>query len=274
MAALAEVLWCSKGEKEYGDFVKRLVRHFDLLDMLQVNYAKSIYELKTSVSPAENNEGIVYEITTPFDVTGIRYTTDGTDPGIYSEKYVKPILIRNSCTIRSAYFEHDRMKGKAIEQRMQFTLSTGKKIVLRNEPAENYREEGAFTLVDGITGDPLRQGSCWLGWSGKDMDATIDLGKMETIHELRINSVDKIESWIYLPKKVSIYGSADGVNFTFLAAVNKEEINHMHGKVKVGINGQQARYIRVVAECAGKIPEGAPGAGEYAWLFIDEIMIN
>jgi hexosaminidase len=35
-----------------------------------------------------------------------------------------------------------------------------------------------------------------------------------------------------------------------------------------------ARYVRVVAETTGIIPDGKPGAGNPAWLFADEIVIE
>ena len=33
------------------------------------------------------------------------------------------------------------------------------------------------------------------------------------------------------------------------------------------------RYVKIIAESAGKIPDGKPGAGHDAWLFVDEIGI-
>jgi hexosaminidase len=35
-----------------------------------------------------------------------------------------------------------------------------------------------------------------------------------------------------------------------------------------------ARYLRIIAEPLGKIPAGNTGAGDDAWLFVDEISVN
>jgi hexosaminidase len=35
-----------------------------------------------------------------------------------------------------------------------------------------------------------------------------------------------------------------------------------------------ARYVKVVVKNWGKIPDGNAGAGNKAWLFVDEIEIN
>ena len=36
----------------------------------------------------------------------------------------------------------------------------------------------------------------------------------------------------------------------------------------------QARYVRMVAKNMGICPEWAPGAGEKAWMFCDEVIVK
>ena len=36
----------------------------------------------------------------------------------------------------------------------------------------------------------------------------------------------------------------------------------------------KGRYLKLVATTFGKIPKGAAGAGEGAWLFLDEIIVE
>jgi hexosaminidase len=48
----------------------------------------------------------------------------------------------------------------------------------------------------------------------------------------------------------------------------------MGNVITMNLGEQTARYIRVIAENAGKIPEGKPGAGIDAWLFVDEIIVE
>ena len=274
MTALAEVLWSKKEQRNYTDFVSRLTLHFKLLDSLKINYSKSIYELTTKSIANENNNGLKLVITTPFDTTAIRYTTDGSVPNFKSLKYVKPLIINESKMVKAAYFENGKMKGNPVERKFNLSLSTGKKIELVNQPSEYYKGNGAFTLVDGVNGDPLKHGFNWLGWSGRNMDAVIDLGKTESFSEINLTAVNKPESWIYLPKQILVYISNDGVDFIKVATQSEEVIQKSNGKIKIGCGNIQSRYVKVVAECLGKIAEGMPGAGENAWLFIDEISIN
>jgi hexosaminidase len=58
---------------------------------------------------------------------------------------------------------------------------------LVHQPHENYGIGGSFTLVDGMKGNPSKFGRDWLGFWGKDMNATIDLGKVEMISKISIN---------------------------------------------------------------------------------------
>ncbi len=45
-------------------------------------------------------------------------------------------------------------------------------------------------------------------------------------------------------------------------------------KVGVSFAPVKTRYVRVLVKNYGKIPDGNPGAGNNAWLFVDEIEIN
>jgi hexosaminidase len=44
--------------------------------------------------------------------------------------------------------------------------------------------------------------------------------------------------------------------------------------LRIETPGRSARYIQVRASNLGRLPDGHPAAGQKAWLFVDEIMIN
>ena len=77
---------------------------------------------------------------------------------------------------------------------------------MKDAPSKNYPGSGAFTLVNGIiTEKGLNQSSEWFGFLGKDMDATIDLGKDMDVDSVIVNVLDQNGSWIYLPQSVKCY---------------------------------------------------------------------
>jgi hexosaminidase len=274
MAALAEVVWSPKDHRDYKDFQQRLVRSFPLLDSMGVNYSKALYDIKTAVKPSPAGNGVLFELSTPFDPAGICYTVDGSLPTPGGTHYQAPINITKNVGVIAAYFDGRKQKGYAIEQRFFVTKSTGKKIILKTLPSENYFGDGAITLVDGIRGDTARYGQNWLGWEGANMEAVIDLGARENFSRVTIDVFDAEASWIHFPKAIEVFVADDTVHFRSVAKLSSGEIREKGKVIEMNFGEHTARYVKVVAENAGKIPAGKPGAGNDAWLFVDEIMVE
>ena len=92
-------------------------------------------------------------------------------------------------------------------------LATGRTITLNNEPDQRYNNGGSFTLVNGISGRLPWKGSEWLGFTGTNLEAVIDLGQPENVSKITLGLLHAEGSWIYLPKEVTIALSLDGNNF-------------------------------------------------------------
>jgi len=271
MAALSEVLWGTAKASDYKNFENRLINHFDFYEKSGINYSKAIYEVTTDVSSGENGVEFILKAVNP---NGIRFTTDGSEPTKSSMSYTNPISITKSCTIKAAYFEDEKQKSNTIEQTFNINKSSGKKITLENQPHENYGIGGSFTLVDGMKGNPSKFGRDWLGFSGKDMIATIDLDKVETISKIKLNVLKSEGSWIYFPKEIEFLSSEDGKKFISMKKFSSTEIEKLNGNIEGIFKNTKAKYIKVIAKNLGIIPEGNPGAGSNAWLFIDEISVE
>ena len=269
LMALAEVGWGTSHPENYQDFENRVIKHFKLLDEKNINYAKSIYNISGNVVNA--GKGIAYELKSSRNPDNIRYTMNGKIPTFDSEKYIQPIPVNQSLIIKSAYFENGELKSAISSQEFQISKSTGKTIILKDQPAPNYSSNGALTLVDGISGNPKILGKTWLGFSGKDVVATIDFGEKTEFETVSFNSLDNKGSWIHLAKSAIIFKSDDGKNFEEIKEISAQEISDSKGKMKVQTGKQSSRYLKIIIENAGIIPAGFPGAGSEAWLFVDEI---
>lgn len=66
----------------------------------------------------------------------------------------------------------------------------------------------------------------FLGFSGDDCIATIDLGKEENISFVKVHYLHQTGSWIYQPSSVIIFTSADGVDFSPVALSNPTITNN------------------------------------------------
>ena len=270
--ALSEVAWGTSKPDNYKEFESRVINHFKYLDKMDVNYAKSIYNINGKVVPAQN--GVAYELSTSQNPNEIHFTIDGTVPTAQSSSYSNAIEVLKPMTIKSAYFENGELKSAISSQNFVPSKTTGKKIALEQQPSENYSFGGAFTLVDGIVGNQKQLGKTWLGFQGKDAVATIDFGQKTPLSEVYFNTLDNKGSWIHLAKSATVQVSDDGENFKIVKEISKEEILSTKGKVKVNIGKQQAKFIKIKIENAGIIPAGNPGADSKAWLFVDEIGVH
>jgi hexosaminidase len=271
IAALSEVLWGTSNSNEYKVFETRLIQHFERYEKKGINYSKAIFEVTSKVQPAEN--GVAFELKS-VNPSGIKYTTNGSEPNANSISYEKPILVTKNQTIKAAYFENGKAKSATIEQPFFITKSTGKKIELEHQPHENYGIGGSFTLVDGMKGNPSKFGRDWLGFWGKDLNATIDLGKSETISKISINTLLSEGSWIYYPKEIQFLVSNDGINYQSIQIISQKEIETKKGKVVIEFPKLKAKFIKIVAKNNGIIADGKPGAGSNSWLFVDEISVE
>lgn len=272
LMALSEVGWGTSDPKNYKNFENRVINHFKILDKMNVNYAKSIYNISGKVIPLNN--GIAYELSTSQNPNGIRYTLDGSTPTIKSQEYQVPVAIPGSLTVKSAYFEDGQLKSAVSSQEFTVSKSTGKTIILEQQPSENYSFGGAFTLVDGIIGNVKKLGKTWLGFQGKDVIATIDFDKKTDFSEIYFNTLENKGSWIHLAKSAKIYISDDNKEFKIIKEIGKEDIQNAKGKIQLKLGKQSAKYLKVMIENAGIIPAGNPGADSKAWLFVDEISVN
>ena len=272
--ALSEVLWGTSNSEKYVNFQKRMIQQFATLDKKGINYSKAIFEVTSKVIPSLKGEGVLLELKSANDSKKIKFTTDGTTPNNNSNAYLNPIAINKGQTIKAAYFQNGKQQSAIIEQQFYWSKAVEKKITLVNPPHENYSNGGAFTLVDGMIGNRSKFGRDWLGFSGKDLNATIDLGKPETINKVSLCVLESQGSWIYYPKKIEVLISNDGQNFESVQELSLTEIQNVKGEVVINVKSKKAQYIKVIATNLGKISDGNPGAGSDAWLFVDEISVD
>ena len=273
LLALSEVLWTQKGEKNYTDFVDRLLVNFDLLDKINCNYSKTIFKTEYSIYTDEQNN-VYLKLSNIFSDT-ILYDAPKSleDEGAYDNLiYNKPFLIKHGQWI----IAHGYRNGPKTPIYVNYNKATGKNVTLNTQPSPKYSADGAFTLVNGIEANTSKGWSAreWLGFSGKDMDVTIDLGNIDTINVVKAGFLTEQLSWIYPPEYMEVSYSNDGKKFKPAGKMLVHFDKTPRKEVSVYFERTAARYIRIVAKNYGKIPAGNPGAGSMPWLFVDEISIE
>ncbi len=273
MAALAEVVWTPKEQRNETDFLTRIQNHFRLLDLLGYTYARSLYRIAPKISPSEKAGSVRLQLNANAMLGEIRYTTDGTVPGPGSALYQQPIAISKDLTVKSALFKNGEMKGSVMSNSYHINKATNASVTLKEAPHKSYNKGGPFTLVDGETASVPRVNEQWLAWSGSDMEALITLEKTESVREIEVGFLHDELSWIYFPESVEVLASADGMTYTSIGRAETDRRND-NRFVTLRLNPANLTSIKIIAKNRGKIPAGKPGAGENAWLFCDEIIIR
>jgi hexosaminidase len=271
ITAMSEVLWGTAQPAHYDAFENRVVVHMRDWEKKGIRFSKAIYEVLSSV---EIDSGKLYYTLKARQQEGIRYTVDGSEPRENSLSYTRAIPITKSQTIKTAYFENGQAKSSIITQDFVASASTGKTIQLEHAPSKNFSRGKPETLIDGIQGDLERFGKNWLGFSGKDMVAVIDFEKPISFQKVALNTFNGISSWIYLPKKVELFSSLDGKTFKKFKDIDEKTIQTNNGVIHEVFSPFKARYLKVVVQHYGTIPDGQPGEGNPAWLFVDEIIVE
>ena len=279
MLALAEVLWTPKAKRNEADFIHRLENEFPKLEAMKVNASKSLYNVKVLLSQGADPGWIRVEMKAPLEgMHSIatcptctqeepRSLDNNNEPPEWSDAFV----FNYDATLQFQASNNSILIGKPLTRTFHFNKATARPITLSEPPNERYAEGGAFTLVDGITAGEKRVNTEWLGWRGS-VTITVDLGSEQDVRTAGIGALNETYSWIHMPDQVEFSTSNDGKTFALQGSQ----------KVKPGVGRRafkfdvvaKTRYVRFTVKHPGKIPEGYPGAGNPAWMFLDEIEVR
>jgi hexosaminidase len=105
------------------------------------------------------------------------------------------------------------------------------------------------------------------------MEAVIDMKEETEISKVSFRFFKGEGQWIYLPKKVSIFVSNDRDKFTLATESTDITSSTKIANPTIEVNSK-GRYIKVLIERFGIIPDGLQGGGHEAWLFVDEIIVE
>lgn len=268
MSALSEVLWSKKESRNWDDFEKRLSTQFERYNLWKVNYSKAYYDIQPLFSKAKNERGIEVQLTSNKKNESIYYNLD--------KKSSSFSLYKNEFTIsESTQLLFKSKSGNLQQVDFKFNKATGKSIIVNPLPTGSYMGDGAFTLVNGIQNTRGRMRDAeFIGYSGKDVEVIINLGKNENISSVALHAFESRASWIYAPAKMEVYTSIDGKDFQLLGS-STAFINNRDGNGILQINSNaNVQWVKLIIKNYGKIASGNNGAGNNAWMFLDEIEIN
>jgi arylsulfatase A-like enzyme len=157
-------------------------------------------------------------------------------------------------------------------------LGVGKTVSLAEPASAAYPGQGGATLVDGERGTFDFHDGKWVGFEGRDAEATVDLGTPTRVRRVTCGFLEEQPSWIFLPADVEIAVSADGREFApvgrFTERISASSRPRVWNCTATIGTGGVIQFVRVRAKSLGAIPGWHAGAGGKPWTFMDEIVVE
>lgn len=274
MDALAEVQW-TNAPKDFKAFLPRLVRMTELYDHLGYNYAKHIFDIRASFTTDGDKGEIVVTLETEGSAD-IHYTLDGSEPTATSPKYEAPLRIKQNAEVK-AVAVRPTGNSRIFSEKIDFNKATAKPVTLKVAPSRGYDFNGGPELTDGLSGNDNYKTGRWLGFQGKDLDAVIDLKEPTEFSKVSFNTNVVKGDWIMGTAGVTVKVSDDGQNFKEVAykvipSLGKDDKDGLYPQ-EISFDPVKARYVEVIIK-SDKLPTWHGGAGNPAFLFVDEINLQ
>ncbi|MBC7508209.1 MAG: beta-N-acetylhexosaminidase, partial [Ferruginibacter sp.] len=192
MAALAEVLWSKKENKDWKDFERRLPSIFNTYKNWNTSFSNAYYEPVIKLLPSENYDGLQINVSSKMGRPTYHFRNKAEFKLIvHSDSFSENITKSGEYEILLLGDMKSEKKGEKwgaassssfnylfkTDFNISINKATGKNITLTHAASAAYPGNGAFTLVDGIQNTKgLARSAEIVGFLGKDLEAIIDLG--------------------------------------------------------------------------------------------------
>lgn len=157
-------------------------------------------------------------------------------------------------------------------------LETGMRAIPQVEYYKGYTAGGDNGVVDGKRGRLNWRAGGWQGYRGTDVDIIIDLLGTRTISSVTAGFLQDMNNYIWMPKDMDVYVSADGEHFTLVGShicdIPIDAEKTIIEDWTVGFEPQEAAFVRIVAHLFGEIPSWHRGYGDKSFIFIDEVQVG
>ncbi|NOT38186.1 MAG: family 20 glycosylhydrolase [Saprospiraceae bacterium] len=274
--ALAEVNWSTQGSRNYKNFLLRMNHHYNLFKKNNINLSTAYLDLNYRTNIYDDKLFLIFN-KPPIDGK-ILIENETLEDGLQQEYLKKDsIELTESREYKSWFQLPDNTLGRSINIKFSRSKSTACEIRLNKAASSKYSLGGSTALINGIDAPSNKfSGQEWSGFeSGSDLEAFIDLRKMDSIGRLSVQVFQEESSWIYLPKSIELFSSENGNEYNL---VKKFDIGLRPGRsINLIIDldkTYKSRYWKVLVKNYGTIDNGRPGKGKGAWLFIGEVRLD
>ena len=267
LAALAEIAWVPKNQKDWNVFLKGLDNYTAHLEQKDVVYARSMFNIQHRIIPNDNGAlTLTLECERP-DVD-IHYTLDGTEPTATSPRYTQALTLKENVTVKAATFAGNEQQGKTLILPVEWNKATAKPLV--------NAASGMEVLVNGLRGS-LKQTD--FEWYTGAMSVTVDLQQPEDIRSCTAGCITNYGMAVHKPKSMTVELSDDNLHFkeagklTFTDDEIFREGNFIED-LRIDVDHARARYIRFTFEAPSNCPADHVRPVQPSRVYLDELIIR
>lgn len=267
LAALAEIAWVPKNQKDWNVFLKGLDNYTAHLEQKDVVYARSMFNIQHRIIPNDNGAlTLTLECERP-DVD-IHYTLDGTEPTATSPRYTQALTLKENVTVKAATFAGNEQQGKTLILPVEWNKATAKPLV--------NAAPGMEVLVNGLRGS-LKQTD--FEWYTGAMSVTVDLQQPEDIRSCTAGCITNYGMAVHKPKSMTVELSDDNLHFkeagklTFTDDEIFREGNFIED-LTIDVDHARARYVRFTFEAPSNCPADHVRPGQPSRVYLDELIIR
>jgi hypothetical protein len=223
-------------------------------------------------------DSLLVEIETKAPRGQIRYTLDGSNPDEHSAIYDEPFYLQSTSEVRAMLTMEGWEDSDPVSKVFVKSSIPIERIVLATPPNENYRADGGATLMDLKKGSADFKDGGWLGFDGRHLKLTADLGAVRDVSGVTIGALNVPGAYIHLPVAISVQRSVDGKTYTnfqrkqYPAATEFTE-PRVQNYLLSG-SPQPARFLRIEVRSQLVNPPWHPAPGADCWLFVDEVLVE
>ncbi len=210
----------------------------------------------------------------------IHYAFNGK-ASVDSPTYTLPLQIDKSLVVSAIACHPDFLPSAPTERYFVAASHTPDSMHLFRAAHEKYPGKGAASLFDLKKGSTNIQDGNWLGFSGNTVIVEALFLDKTLCKKLVLSTLSDYKSWILPFKKVTVQGKNRAGNWIEIgqwAAADTSKLIAEKAEyanfITLKLNRLKTRTFRIEIEPFGNLPEGHPGAGSPAWLFLDEIIFQ
>jgi len=277
MAAMSEVLWSPRETRDWSDFSSRVQKQLRRYEHRNYTYARSAYAVNFSIGRDSISGMPTARLSNEMESGTIRYSLDGSVVDGTSSLYERSIPIGRTMTLKAAAFNGATAVSPVSSQSVFVHKALGRDVAYETAPYR-YTGGGPGALTNGIRGSLSHNDGKWLGFQQNGMAATVDLGSVTDIGSIAVTTLQKTTSWIFFPVRIEFQVGEDTTAFRTVAMMERPLTAEHDGptilEFKQSFQGLSGRYVRVIASNTGVCPPWHSGAGQPAWVFADEIVVE